>query len=304
MIVSRALDVLIPHYNDPDGLALSLASVAAQDWGGVLRIVVADDGSTVQSRKQMRAVIEASPLQVVLLENETNRGRPYTRNVLLDAIESSHVGWLDAGDEWYANKLSRQFETLDASKNRHVIVTCNYDWRWTSSAKARAVKQVVDQDQQRAFLVGRNLRAYLWSMIGPAQAFKAVGWFDENLPRLQDLDFLIRFSLKDGMLIAPAMRDPLCVYHKSDIGRDGEEVRRCFGYIFDKHQVVYNRYGRKFTETRLFEMDLHAARFAMNNGDRTLARTYLMRAFRRKPLVMSRRALSQFLKRVRRFGAA
>jgi glycosyltransferase involved in cell wall biosynthesis len=298
MTSARRLDILIPHFNDPSGLAISLASVEAQDWTGNYRVVVADDGSNATERRAMRRVLDATSLPVVLLEANRNRGRPFTRNVLLDAIDGSHVSWLDAGDEWYPARLTRQFAALDGlpiKAQMSTWITSTYDWKWVGAGRVEAMRQHTEGDIVRSLLVGRCLRAYLWTLLGRAESFKAVGWFDEGLPRLQDLDFFLRFALKGGLIETVEPQTALCVYHKSDLGRDAAQIRACNQHVFDKHRVVFERYGRRFVKSRLFEMDLLAARFAMNNNDRRAAITYLARAAARHPLGMAKRTLKRLV---------
>src|SRR5688572_3798090 len=99
------LDILIPYYNDPEGLVTSLRSVVSQSWEGDKRVVVVDDGSSLDAKRAVQAIVSdfrqgdsaQSQLTIDLLHNEVNRGRPYTRNVLLDSIDSRYVAWLDAG---------------------------------------------------------------------------------------------------------------------------------------------------------------------------------------------------------------
>jgi hypothetical protein len=142
-----------------------------------------------------------------------------------------------------------------------------------------------------ALLRGKDLRAYLWTVLGPTRSFRDVGWFDEKLPRLQDLDFFLRFLLKGGRLHLPDTAESLCVYHKSDIGRDAEQIRACHAHIFDKHRVLYTRYGPKFTRVQLYNMEIHAARFAASNGNAGRRRYHLWRAFRYRPKQLVRRLL-------------
>lgn len=296
---SPTVDVLIPHYNSVDALDLSLASIDAQDYAGHFRVVVVDDGSTPEMIARLRDLIDRRERPVVLLENGVNRGRPYTRNVLLDATESPYTAWLDAGDAWYPSKTAAQIAEARAlggpDSDTPFWVTCNFDWQWTGREATRRF-QTVDQDQVMALLRGKDLRAYLWTLLGPTRTFRDVGWFDEKLPRLQDLDFFLRFLLKRGRLHLPDTAESLCVYHKSDIGRDAEQIRACHAYIFDKHRVLYTRYGPKFTRVQLYNMEIHAARFAASNGDGGRRATHLWRAFRHRPKQFVRRWRSGGLK--------
>ncbi|UWU16938.1 glycosyltransferase family 2 protein (plasmid) [Rhizobium sullae] len=285
------LDILIPHFNDTAGLDLSLRSIEAQTWPGQVRVVIADDGSDALTKTKLREVAASFSFKIEIIENEENRGRPYTRNVLLAAIESPYVAWLDAGDEWYPLKLEKQFEKLaeleQTNGGNPFWVTCNYDWVWTGGLRRRRV-QKVDGDQLKSLLIGSQLRAYLWTLIGPAATFKDVGWFDERLPRMQDLDFFIRFQMHGGRIYNATKTEPLCAYHKSDEGRKALEIRECNQIIFDKHRTLFRRYGDRFCEMRLFRMDMLAWRFAQNNGDIVLARHFMRKAATRRPIAFAK----------------
>lgn len=293
------LDILIPHYNDPEGLALSLRSISRQTWHGERRIVIADDGSRPDLRKAVTAIAEHSETKIDIIFNEVNRGRPYARNVLLDAVESPYVAWLDAGDEWYPNKLETQFDHVELIESAHMKkpfwVTCNYDWAWAGRKKKRNAQRT-DQDQVKGLLVGSTLRAYLWTVLGPASSFKDIGWFDERLSRLQDLDYFLRFVTHGGELKNVQYDGPLCVYHKSDVGRDADEIRACNAYIYDKHRVLFNRYGESFKQMRLYNMEMLSARFAQNNKDAKRAREYMWRALVARPKAFAAHALKNGLK--------
>ena len=223
----------------------------------------------------------------VLLLNSENRGRPYSRNRLLDAIESKYVSWLDAGDEWYPSKLENQFGTIDDIESldtkKRAWITTNYDWIWKGGITKKTLQRT-DGDQIKNLLIGTSLRAYLWTLLGTAESFKMVGYFDERLPRLQDLDYFIRFQLHGGRIYnTNSSEEPLCAYHKSDDGRNALQIRDCNKIIFDKHRTLYNRYGADFVKMRLFKMEMLSWRFAHNNSDRRLARRYMAIAAYTRP---------------------
>ena len=99
------LDILIPHYNDLIGLNISLDSIAAQTWQGDYRVVIADDGSSEDVASSLEELSEKYSYPIIALRSPINRGRPHTRNMLLDAIESPFTTWLDSGDEFYSKNL-------------------------------------------------------------------------------------------------------------------------------------------------------------------------------------------------------
>lgn len=281
------LDILVPHYRDTDGLALSLASVAAQTWTGDMRVVLVDDGSPAGEYRAVEEIAAGLEMPVTLLRNRENRGRPYTRNRLLDAIDGAYVAWIDAGDVWYETKLEMQFEHLSRLRfqgedESRVWITCHYDWQW-AGRRARLVRQEVETRQMRELMLGQRLRAYLWTLLGPAAAFRAVGRFDERLPRLQDLDFFIRFVESGGRLDVPPGRKALCCYHKSDLGRNAAEIRRCNRLIEAKYRPKLQAYGPAFLKTIRYNAERLSARYAGSNGARVLNRYYWLRALAAHP---------------------
>ncbi|SFJ62493.1 glycosyltransferase family 2 protein [Celeribacter neptunius] len=281
------LDVLIPHFNDAEALDLSLRSVAAQTWRGKVRVIVVDDGSPSDELRRAEAIISSCDLDIELIKQPENRGRPATRNTLLSASDARFIAWLDAGDTWYEKKLETQFNTLykqvyDGQDLSRIWVTCNYDWQWVGGRR-RKVTQTTSGDQLKHLYVGDRLRAYLWTLLGTREAFNLVSGFDERLPRLQDLDYFISFVRGGGRLISAESSDALCCYFKSDVGRNAQEIRDCYETIFSKHGPSLNRFGVKFVRRAKAKADFVAARFAKNNRTPLVSLGFRMHAFGMDP---------------------
>lgn len=285
--MTPTLDVLLPHYRDPAGLKLSLSSIAAQTWGGRMRVIIVDDGSPAPERAEAEAIAadfaRTSGIDLLFLVNAQNLGRPKTRNRLLDAVEADHVTWLDAGDIWYPHKLEVQFTHLTRLAMAgvdidRIWVTGAYDWQQLGSASARTLQQQVQGDQVLELLDGGNLRAYLWTLLGTARAFRIAGRFDERLPRLQDLDYFLHFVRGGGRLVMPEDTRPLCRYFKSDIGRNAREVHACHMLILAKMQPVIQTQPPALRSKLYYKANRLAARFARSNGNRALALRYLAQA--------------------------
>ncbi len=285
--MSEDLDILIPHYRDPEGLAASLKSIAEQTWQGEMRVVVIDDGSPDGDYAQVEKICSdfrhfyAAPL--VLDRNPQNLGRPKTRNRLLGHAYARYVAWLDAGDIWYPDKLAIQFEHLlrlrFAGKDVNVIwVSCHYDWHQSGQAKPRMIQQETAGDQIQSLLVGTKLRAYLWTLLGTAEAFRIAGRFDENLPRLQDLDYFLNFVRAGGQIEVPPSRSAQCCYFKSDIGRNAREIHACYDLILRKHRPVILRYPAAVRSELGYKVKRLSERFARSNGEYLRAASYFGQA--------------------------
>lgn len=279
------LDVLIPHFGNPDGLKQSLDSIACQTWRGGLRAVVVDDGSPGEQFGLVEAHCagfrEASGFDCTLLRNDINLGRPRTRNRLLDAVDSRYVAWLDAEDIWYPQKLQVQFEHLTRLESQgrdtdSVWVTCSYDW--TEHGRTQTLSQRVEGDQLRELLIGSHLRSYLWTLLGTAESFRMAGRFDERLPRLQDTDYFVTFVRGGGCLEAPPTQEPLCRYFKSHVGRSSSDVRDAFKLILAKNAPAIRRYPAGLSSELHYKANRLGARFAWHNGQRRDAVLYMLQA--------------------------
>ncbi|BCL76374.1 glycosyl transferase [Jeongeupia sp. HS-3] len=106
---------LIPHYNNPDALVKSLASIGTAEACDVL---VVDDGST-RARIDESACRAAFAAQGTLrfLNLPQNRGIEHALNAGLEWIRARGyelVARLDCGDENVADRFARQVAFLDA----------------------------------------------------------------------------------------------------------------------------------------------------------------------------------------------
>lgn len=275
------VDVLIPHCNDSAGFLRSLKSIEAQDWNGRFRVVVVDDASRKEEADAVASALEESPVESVYLVNEENRGRPYTRNRLLDCMESPYVAWLDAGDEWFPSKTREQLRVAKDTTAPRALeqfwVTCSYQWV-QSNLPERQYRQNIEGDPVKNLLLGGKFRAYLWTLLAPRSAMASVGWFDERLPRLQDLDFFIRFAMKGGIFVSPDPTVSLCAYFKEHQGRNAVEVMKCQDYLYEKYAYLYHGYGELFAMRCEYAAVKNAMRFARANGDEALRSRFKMRA--------------------------
>jgi glycosyltransferase involved in cell wall biosynthesis len=310
--VTLILDVLIPHYCNPDGLRNSLDSIAGQTWRGRLRAVVVDDGSPADQFARVEAICaafrESSGFDCLLLRNPSNLGRPRTRNVLLDAVEARYVAWLDAEDIWYPDKLRLQFEhlmrlDLQGRDIDAVWVTCTYDWA-EAGKRMRAVQQRVSEDQLRDLLIGSKLRSYLWTLLGTAESFRMAGRFDERLPRLQDTDYFVNFVRAGGVLDVPPTSEPLCRYYKSDVGRSASDVRDAFRLILAKNAPALRRYPASFSSELHYKANMLGRRFALSNGRYDLGALYLAQAMLLNPRHSLRVLAGLLVRRLRSAGSA
>ncbi len=235
----------IPVYNDPEGLRRSVASALTQTWPGEIRVLIVDDGSTDATPEAIAALQRHHGDAVRAHRHPRNLGRPAARNTILDAVEEGCLAWLDADDVWYPHKLAVQMAALEAAGPGPVL--CASTVRVRQRDRGRQVDKVpqVAGDQVRRVLEGA-LPGYLIGLVGPVEAFRLAGRFDDALPRRQDVELLLRFVAHGGRVIAPEDPAPLAEYRKTFAGRAAADVAAASDRIWRRHRALYRRQGLRF----------------------------------------------------------
>ena len=103
------VDVLIPTHNRGTMLLECLRSVLSQSEQD-FRIVIFDDGSTDGSTDL--GVLPDDP-RIVVMRTPTNRGIPYARNRLLDAVQAPYACWQDSDDVSHQKRLKTMLGLLE-----------------------------------------------------------------------------------------------------------------------------------------------------------------------------------------------
>lgn len=242
------LTICIPAFDASEHIERAIRSLHVEEVAGAVEILVCDDGSTDDTREVLQRLSGDVP-QLRILANERNRGRPFTRNVLLREARGRFLTWLDADDEKYPGMLRTQLEHLHRVESEEgtdrldgLLVYTNYDWLRPRWERPKLMAPDEPEDPMMA-LLDASFGGYLWLMMGLRTTFLEAGPFDERLPRLQDLAYFIRFAELGGRFERVATDAALCVYHKEDTGRGTMDVWRSWNRIWRKYRHHYVSYG-------------------------------------------------------------
>lgn len=104
------VNIMLPVYNGMPLLEASIESIRRQSYGNWL-CVICDDGSTDGTWEYLQTL--AGDHRFVLMQNERNMGRGYTRQRILEACEAPYICMLDSGDLMHPERLQRQLGYLE-----------------------------------------------------------------------------------------------------------------------------------------------------------------------------------------------
>jgi glycosyltransferase involved in cell wall biosynthesis len=104
------ISVIIPCFNAERTVLCTLASVRKQTYQPI-EIIAVDDASRDGTLRLLREQ-EAGGVRVIA--QPKNSGAPAARNAAIAVARGEFLAFVDADDEWYPDKLERQFGLIDA----------------------------------------------------------------------------------------------------------------------------------------------------------------------------------------------
>lgn len=197
--MSIDVSIIIPLYNKEIFIINTLKSICAQDFKNWECIII-DDGSTDRSLKVVTDFCNAHSGNWKIY-SVPNGGQTKARNIGISHATGRYLAFLDADDLWVTNKLSKQFEYLEAnteiigvlsgyaifnskSKNFRVVINNNFDKMLQNWASMRGFGGGLES----VGMIRRNI-------------IHADIMFDEKLSTSSGLDFTIRCAQLGKMVL-------------------------------------------------------------------------------------------------------
>jgi glycosyltransferase involved in cell wall biosynthesis len=123
------LSVVIPTFRDGEALSRALSSIVLQTWRPA-EIIVVDDAGNDDTCSTVLPAFKTLPIKLVTLERNVGPGG--ARNEGIAAASQSYIAFLDADDEWHAQKVERQMKLMlapDAPElSAHLKSFCGHEW--------------------------------------------------------------------------------------------------------------------------------------------------------------------------------
>jgi len=214
------VSVVIPAHNSAGTIQTALDSVYGQSSSDIIEVIVVDDGSTDDT-----AHLVTAGFPHVRCVRQENAGASAARNRGAEMARGDYIAFLDADDEWFPEKIAAQLEVAWMHPGL-ALVLCD-----TQPVLGRekhgpnrgvATRGVTRGERGRqgmvvtpvtfADLVMSRTRFFpgcsVWLL--RKEAFMAVGRFDTNMMRAEELEYLWRLAwLGHGIAV---VRTPLAVY--------------------------------------------------------------------------------------------
>lgn len=268
-----SVSVIIPTYNREHTIGLAIRSVLEQTFQD-FEIIVVDDNSTDGTR----GIIEGfRDPRIRYLRHEQNRGAAGARNTGISGARGDYLAFLDSDDEWLPHKLDEQISLLgDLSAGwgltcsgfflvvngceREYIPACVPSW-------FRRLHWICDLSPGTTLVVRRECLA-------------RVGLLDEELPRLEDWDWLLRLSKLYKLVV---VEKPLARVHRGLLP-SADLVEVSTRRFLRKHDKEFQAIGWFYRHQIFSTHWLGLAYWFYREGRFFRGNRYVMKAFLQDPL--------------------
>lgn len=185
----KTVSVVIPTYKNRGGLINSIDSALAQDYVGLIEVIVVDDNDPAsEERKNTIAQMHkyADNQKVVYICHEENKNGAAARNTGIRASKGDYIAFLDDDDLYLSGKLTKQVAYLDSHAEFDAVYCLARRGRFGCSQK------VIEGDGSRDILMLES-NFFTPSLMFRKEALDAINGFDESFRRHQDYELLLRF---------------------------------------------------------------------------------------------------------------
>jgi glycosyltransferase involved in cell wall biosynthesis len=202
---------VIPTYNREGLIARSIQSVLNQSYPD-FELLVIDDGST-DNTARVAAGFNDPRINYVRLPK--NSGAAAALNVGIRMSKGKFLSFQGSDDEWLSDKLARHMAIFERSSDKLGVVYSDM----LRILKDGSVRYHTSPTIVSGRLINPTTRFYEVFMLGSQSVvirrdcLDATGYFNEELPALEDLELFIRLSKRFEFHRIP---EPLVRYYESD----------------------------------------------------------------------------------------
>lgn len=204
------ISVIIPMYNASETIVRALDSVKHQTLKCGYEVLIINDGSKDNSKKNVEDYIFSNKLSNFILINQPNGGVSKARNTGLKLAKGDYIAFLDADDYWVENKIENQIEYL--ANGFDFVCGLRNNEKITFPYKLTDGYAQISLSKLLVKVVGQTSTA-----IFSQKVLKNTGFFDEGQRYSEDANLWMRISKNNKMIIL----NQVLVHTDNDYGNTG-----------------------------------------------------------------------------------
>lgn len=226
---SVKVSVIIPTFNRARTIEKSVKSVLCQTYSN-LEVIIVDDGSTDNTRELIESLND-SRIKYIYQENA---GACAARNRGVCNATGEYIAFHDSDDVWHKDKIEKQLECFE--KSNADIVFCKMNQIGVN--KVRVIPEGIEGGIVKQ---PNNLSEIGTQTIIAKRRVFADYRFDQDMPRFQELEWLIRVASKYTLY---CLSEGLVDYYvgNDSISRNSEKLYKACALIDNKNPNLRKTY--------------------------------------------------------------
>lgn len=234
------VSVIIPTYNREKVIRKSINSVLKQ--GKIVsEIIIVDDGSTDNTEEIIK---EFNDSRIKYIKNKESKGACASRNIGITNCSFEIIAFNDSDDEWLNGKLERQLKYIE--EYGYDFVCCGYN-KITDSSQVYMECYAEENEIFSKLLKGNFIGTP--TIVGKKEIL-INELFDEEFPRFQDWELMLRVSKKYKVkLINEALVN--AYIQQDSITKNNRSAIIALQLIMNKYKEYFNNELESFYLRRL-----------------------------------------------------
>lgn len=187
--MNNLVSIIMPTYNRGKLIKRAVNSVLNQTHKNI-ELIVVDDGSTDNTKEVIKGINDN---RIKYYSYKNNKGACYARNLGIKKAKGDYITFLDSDDEYLDNKVAVQLDAIIKSKSD--INFCKFS---SHNVNDELGIEIPSKDKIKEFTTnGIYNTLFRGNFISTEAIFAKREVFnselyDEELPRLQDFDLVLR----------------------------------------------------------------------------------------------------------------
>ncbi len=272
------VSVIIPTYNRANLLPRAIESVLKQTFKD-FELIIVDDGSTDNTKEIVNNYIKKdNRIKYIYQENSGGPAKP--KNTGIKIAKGKYIAFLDSDDEWFINKLKKQYHLYEDNKNNNVgLIGCEAISINNETKEKKYIKSIKYIEARSPEVLKKTIPKSFSSVMINKNVFKEIGLIDEKIKICDDFELYIRISRKYNFLF---IQEPLFNYyvHENNVSasknyikiiKERKLIMQKHKKIFLSHPNIYSNQFKKF------------GTFYLLNDNHKLAKKNFIQAIKIKP---------------------
>lgn len=190
----KKVSVIIPTYKRSRYISRAIESVVNQDYKEIEIIVVDDNGKDTEEQKNTQNVVEQYD-DIIYIVHEKNSNGSHARNTGINVASGEYICFLDDDDIFDREKIIKQVKKLDSLDSEWGACYTGHKREFEDGTFLTYLTRKEGHLSEDILSLSIDMCSGSTIMIRKEVIEKLKG-FDESFKRYQDIEFVLRVSLK------------------------------------------------------------------------------------------------------------